>query len=299
MEHKQEHEYTVKVSDLTQYLICPRLVYFSARGGEQPGIAKGKERSVIESILLKELAFNLHKLYGEKKGEGEKPEEETAKRIIEDIVDDVDWIYKEELKDVEKDFFEAVKTDFIRSQSMNMGNDEWLGKVRNENGLLELEKAHGYEREHTLVSEKLSMGGSVDKLIRTEEEIIPCTIKTGKCPEYGVWKSDRVQLAAYAMLIEEEFETTVKRGFVEYIRAAEFRETQIRRRDRAFALQILKRVKRIKGGVFPEKGENAPCDNCVFEEMCETRKTLLSKLLGTHQKNIIDQKRSSVGEKRF
>ena len=286
MEHKQKQEYTVKVSDLTQYLICPRLVYFRAKGHEQTGIAKGKERGIIESILLKELAFNLHKIYEERKGEGKReepePEEASAKIIIEDIVDGVEMIYKEELKGVEKDLFEAVKEDFIRSQSMNMENDEWGGKVRNENGLLELEEAHGYEREHTMVSEKLCMSGSVDKLIRTEEEVIPCMIKTGRCPEYSVWKSDRVQLAAYAMLIEEEeeSETTVKRGFVEYIRTAEFRETQIRRRDRALALQILKRVKRIKGGVFPEKGGNAPCDKCVFAERCETKKTLLSTLFG-------------------
>jgi len=277
MEHKQEHESTikVKVSDLTQHLICPRLVYFSAREHEQHGIAKGKERSVIESILLKELAFNLHTI------RDTKDEEDDVKRAIEDIVDGVEWIYKEELKGVEKNFFEAVKTDFIRSQSMNTENNEWLWKVKNENRVLKLEKAHGYEREHTMVSEKLSLSGSVDKLIRAGEEVIPCVIKTGKCPEYSVWKSDRVQLAAYAMLIEEEFETTVKRGFVEYIRTAEFRESQIRRRDKALALQILKRVKRIKGGVFPEKGENAPCDNCIFEEMCETKKTLLSKLFGT------------------
>ncbi len=268
MEQEQDSQIKVKVSDLTQYLICPRLVYFSARGHEQQGIAKGKER--IESILLKELAFNLHTI------RGMKDDEEDVKRVIEGIVDGVEWIYKEELKGVEKNFFEAVKTDFIRSQSMNV--DEWLRKIRNENGLLKLEKTHGYEREHTMVSGKLGMSGSVDKLIRAGEEVIPCMIKTGKCPEYSVWKSDRIQLAAYAMLIEEEFGTTVKRGFVEYIRTAEFRESQIRRRDKALALQILKRVKRIKGGVFPEKGENAPCDNCVFEEMCETKKTLLSKL---------------------
>lgn len=279
MEYKQEHKPIIKVSDLTRYMICPRLVYFSARGHEQGGIAKGKEKSVIESILLKELAFNLHKICGGEDEEGKREETEAdAKRVIEDIVDVVEWIYKEELKGVKKDFFEAVKKDFIRSQSMNVENDEWLGKVRKVNGMLELEKAHGYEREHTMLSEKLSMSGSVDKLIRTGEEVIPCVIKTGKCPEYGVWRSDRVQLAAYAMLIEEEFETTVKRGFVEYIRTAEFRESQIRRKDKALALQILKRIKRIRRGVFPEKGENAPCDNCVFEEMCDTKKTLLSML---------------------
>jgi len=281
----------VKVSDLTRYLICPRLVYFNAKEHHE-GMAKGKERGFIESILLKELAFNLHKFYGERKEDDPEPEseseseteEERAKRIIEDIVDGVERIYKEELKGIEEEFFEEVKKDFIRSLSMStkMENDDWLEKVRTENGLLELENAYGYEREHAMFSEKLSMSGSVDKLIRTEEEVIPCMIKTGKCPEYSVWKSDRVQLAAYAMLIEEEFgfETTVKRGFVEYIRNAESRETQIRRRDRALALQILKRVKRIKGGVFPEKGGNAPCDKCTFEEKCETKKTLLSALFG-------------------
>ena len=290
---KSQVKVKVKVSDLTRYLICPRLVYFNAKEHHE-GMAKGKERGFIESILLKELAFNLHKFYGERKEDDPEPEpeavseteteEERAKRIIEDIVDGVERIYKEELKGVEKDFFEEVKEDFIRSLSMstNMENDDWLEKVRTENELLELENAYGYEREHAMLSEKLSMSGSVDKLIRTEEEVIPCMIKTGKCPEYSVWKSDRVQLAAYAMLIEEEFgfETTVKRGFVEYIRNAEFRETQIRRRDRALALQILKRVKRIKGGVFPEKGGNAPCDKCVFAERCETKKTLLSALFG-------------------
>ncbi len=281
MQQKQEHKITpnVKVSDLTQYMICPRLVYFRAGGHKQSGIAKGKERSVIENILLKELAFDLHKIYArgeDEGGEGAETEEEDARRIMEEIEDGVERIYKEELEGLETDFFEVVKRDFICSMSVE--NAEWLRKVRTGNGLLELEEAHGYEREHTMVSEKLSMSGSVDKLIRTGEEIIPCVIKTGKCPEYGVWKSDRMQLAAYAMLIEEEFETTVKRGFVEYIRNAEFRESRIKKRDKALALQILKRVKRIKGGVFPEKGENAPCDKCSFVELCETRKTLLSKL---------------------
>ena len=87
-----------------------------------------------------------------------------------------------------------------------------------------------------------------------------------------------MQLAAYAMLIEEEFGTTVQRGFVEYIRTAAIRESHIKKRDRALAFQALKHVKKIKRGAFPEKGANAPCDNCAFLDRCETKKTLLSKL---------------------
>lgn len=267
---------TINVSDLTQYLLCPRLVYFRAKGYEQDRIVNVKERGRLERIILKELAFNLDTLScgGDDVRVQDIEEGEDAISVIYDILEGIECIYKEELEGVKKDLFEAVKRDVV----CGMVGDEWLNKVRN--GLLALEEAKGYEREQILVSEKLSMSGSVDKLIRADEEVIPCVIKTGKCPDFGVWRSDRVQLTAYAMLIEEKFETRVKRGFVEYIRAAEFRELGIKNKDRALALQILKQVKRIKRGFFPEKGVHAPCDTCYFIDRCETRKTLLSKLLG-------------------
>ena len=283
----------VKVSELMQYVICPRLVYFRVRaqgqGYEsyahthtqtqtqtqtqaQTHTVTVREKSMIESFILKEFAFNLHKITGC---------EDTAaiRAIIGDIVESVPRIYREELVGLglELDLTEAVKRDFIQGM-----NDEWLKKLRTENELTELERVHGYERERMMYSEKLNLSGSVDKLITADEEVIPCMIKTGKSPGYGVWRSDRVQLAAYAMLIEDEFGSIVKRGFVQYIREAEFRVTQIRRSDRAEALQILKQVRRIKQGAFPDKGRNAPCENCVYSKYCDTdtRKTLLSKLLG-------------------
>ena len=275
----------VKVSELMQYVICPRLVYFrvraQGRGYEsyahtqtqtQAHTVTVREKSMIESFILKEFAFNLHKITGC---------EDTAAItvIIGDIVESVPRIYREELVGLglELDLTEAVKRDFIQGM-----NDEWLKKLRTENELTELERVHGYERERMMYSEKLNLSGSVDKLIIADEEVIPCMIKTGKSPGYGVWRSDRVQLAAYAMLIEDEFESIVKRGFVEYIREAEFRVTQIRRSDRAEALQILKQVRRIKQGAFPDKGRNAPCENCAYSKYCDTdtRKTVLSKLLG-------------------
>ena len=269
----------IKVSDLTHYMICPRLVYYRSRGHEEPTIAAGNERRLIEHILLKELGYNLHKLCGDDDDEiveKERIGEEAVGQVIGEIVDGVEWIYKDELQDVGSDLFAVVKHDFLH----NVGNTDWLSTLRTENGLAALERSYGYEREHTAVSEKLGMAGSVDKLIQKEEEIILCLIKTGRCPEYGVWRSDRMQLAAYAMLIEDEFETTVQRGFVEYIRAAAIREALIKKRDRALAFQILKHVRKIKGGAYPEKGANPPCDSCSFTALCETKKTLLSKLLG-------------------
>jgi len=266
----------VKVSDLTQYGICPRLVYFRAREPEHVElILSGNERSMIERILWKELAFNLHKIYGCEVAVAEP--EKTAKSVLDEIVDGVEHIYKKELDAVAESVLDDVKRDFV----CGIVEDEtWLNKARAENELLELQQMQGYDREHAMVSGKLRLSGSVDKLITTENEVIPGMIKTGKSPDYGVWPNDRMQLAAYAMLIEETFETTVQRGFVEYIRAAKFRESPIRRKDRARALQTLKHVRRIKSGAYPDKSANAPCANCVFLDRCDTRKTLLSKLLG-------------------
>ncbi|MHC1577976.1 MAG: hypothetical protein ACXQT6_04745, partial [Candidatus Methanospirareceae archaeon] len=113
---KQVRPVKIKVSDLTRYFICPRLVYFSARGeeeAEKPNAnanARGRrrERSVIENILLKELAFSLKDKIC---GEGE--DDEGVKEVIQEVVESVEWLYKEELRGVKKDFLEEVKRDFV------------------------------------------------------------------------------------------------------------------------------------------------------------------------------------------
>jgi CRISPR/Cas system-associated exonuclease Cas4 (RecB family) len=143
----QNHHALIKVSELTSYLLCPRLVYFSARGYDGPKRAERKERRVIEHILWKELGFNLHEFYrgeDEESETDEAAEGETVKQEIADIVDGVAWIYKDELKDVENELFETVKSDFLTG----IANSEWLGKLRTKTGLAELEQSYGYEREH-------------------------------------------------------------------------------------------------------------------------------------------------------
>jgi CRISPR-associated exonuclease Cas4 len=275
----QDRSTLVKVSELTHYLLCPRLVYFNAQGKEQPAYAQMNERSAIEHVLFKELGFNWQKIClddpeGEPKSKDRKPDETIAQTLTE-ITDDIEWIYKDELGSVNEDLLERVKTDFVELVSTS----EWLGRLQSDDELAILERSFGFERERTVISQRLGLVGSMDKLIRTDDEHIPCIIKTGRCPAYSVWKRDRMQLAAYAMLLEDAYETTVQRGFVEYIRAPEVRTSVIKRGDRALALQTVKRVKRVKDGLFPEKGENAPCVHCAFTAQCETKRTLLSRLL--------------------
>jgi len=275
----QDRSTLVKVSELSQYLLCPRLVYYTARSMERPDRVQMNERSAIEHVLFKELGFNWQRLcMGDPEGEPQNGYRETGETIAQtlaEITDSIEWIYRDELGSVNEDLLERAKTAFAELISTS----DWLEQLRPDDELALLERSFGFERERTVISQRLGLVGSMDKLIRTEDEHIPCIIKTGRCPAYSVWKRDRMQLAAYAMLLEDAYNTTVQRGFVEYIRAPEVRTSVIKKGDRALALQTAKRVKRVKNGLFPEKGEHAPCEQCAFAAQCETKRTLLSRLL--------------------
>ncbi|MGC9443599.1 MAG: Dna2/Cas4 domain-containing protein [Candidatus Methanospirareceae archaeon] len=279
MPASQDRSAVIKVSELTHYLVCPRLVYFNARGTERPAHAQINERNTIEHVLFKELGFNWQKLcLGDAVNASEYRDRRPGALIeqtLAEIIEDIEWIYKDELCAVNEDLLERVKTDFMELVS----TPDWLRRLRSDDELAMLENSFGFERERTVISHRLGLVGSMDKLIRTDDEHIPCIIKTGRCPAYTVWKRDRMQLAAYAMLLEDAYETRVQRGFVEYIRAPDVRTSVIKRSDRALALQTAKRVKRVKDGLFPDRGEHAPCERCVFATQCETKKTLLSRLL--------------------
>ena len=96
-------------------------------------------------------------------------------------------------------------------------------------------------------------------------------------PENGIWQSDRLQLTAYAILVEEKFNLPVERGFVEYARWGKVREVMIKRNERRMVLQIRDRIKKIHEGFMPERPKDAPCTHCGFDEICDVRSSLASR----------------------
>lgn len=71
--------------------------------------------------------------------------------------------------------------------------------------------------EYFIESEKLGLKGVVDQLLVYEGSLVPLEIKSGRPPEEGIWAGHRIQLAAYIMLIEDKFQTQVKKGVVYYL----------------------------------------------------------------------------------
>jgi len=69
-----------------------------------------------------------------------------------------------------------------------------------------------------LVSEKLQLQGVVDCIIKTAKgEYIPVEYKNMNSNRGKAYIDHKYQLVAYALLVEENFDATVKRGFVNYI----------------------------------------------------------------------------------
>ena len=131
--------------------------------------------------------------------------------------------------------------------------------------------------ETVLHSERPVLTRIPTKLVGVDDAVVPSIIKTGNYPENGVWKNDRLHLAALAMLVENKYQNAVEHGFVEYARYGIVRKVRIRPDDRRQVLKVRNRVEKIKDGTMPERMESQLFDKCNFSQMCSTKATLASK----------------------
>jgi CRISPR-associated exonuclease Cas4 len=130
------------------------------------------------------------------------------------------------------------------------------------------------QAEVDLFSDKLGLSGRLDRLAPGGT---PSFIRTGKAPEDGIWKRDRLMLAGYALLLGEKQRTHINQGLVEYPRQGLVRAVEIHGVDRARVLRLRDRIRQIKEGQLPDRPEGAPCQACEAKEICETRHSLASR----------------------
>jgi len=251
----------VRISDISLYLRCPRLVYFQAMG-----------RSVLpeaespKNLLLKEMALSLSEF--EPKGG----------------IDLLAWL-REALDRAEAELPVICGKDVNQHDLRAAAGDirEALPEIASKLSL-KIELLIPSEVEVDLRSDRLGLSGRVHRVVTRagdggpkDRAVIPSIIKTDSPPETGVWRSDRLRLAGYAILLEDESKRRVDRGIVEYPRTGDVREVEIRSSDRRRVLRIRDRVRLINGGKLPDRPREAPCDRCSVAEVCETRSTLASK----------------------
>lgn len=261
------------VSELILYLKCPRQVYYTYRKHE---LAPEITPEYLEHMMLKELAIGYPDAIGRATDDKQNIYDELNIEM-ERVKAELELIYSTELRDLPfkvVETAESVVSDQIDRIATNLS--EAIRKYGKEELI---QRISPYRTEPVLHSDKLKMTGIPSAIVHYREKMIPLTIRTGKCPDSGVWRNDRIHIAAIAMLLEDSYGDSVEHGFVQYARHGNIRKVKIRPEDRRQVLKIRNRVDTIKDGILPERKEIPACSYCNFAQFCTaTRSSLASRL---------------------
>ena len=259
------------VSDLLLYVNCPRKVYFINRGYEL--FPKMNEQR-LERMILKELSLTYPEILRKCTLNADTLRKELETSLTQ-ICTDLPLLFPRELADVTREILEEgearARAKIPEIAANLVGALEEYGK---EPMLAALTPV---KIEPFLSSKKLNLKGVPSKLVCFEGAQIPSILKPGSCPEQGVWASDRIHVAALAMLLEAGSEKEVPFSFVEYVSYGLLRRVVVRSSDRREVLKISREVEKIKAGLMPERKEGKFCKECSFLEHCAPDSSLMSK----------------------
>ncbi len=232
----------VRIYEIGLYLRCPRLIFFE-------NLRNAPKKIDTKHILLRSLMLSFSQ-----KEDLEGQLRESLARLEEELP----LVYEIEPDEVEPACRELEGE--IACIAQNLAG--------------QLDLLIPCQAEVDLFSDKLGLSGRLDRLAAGGT---PSLIRTGKAPQDGIWKRDRLMLAGYALLLGEKQRTHINQGLVEYPRQGLVRAVEIHGVDRARVLRLRDRIRQIKDGLLPDRPEEAPCQDCEAREICEMRHSLASR----------------------
>lgn len=123
---------------------------------------------------------------------------------------------------------------------------------------------------YLLKNHQLGIIGMCDKIEIIDGKYYPVTLKNSNPPLKGVWDQDAIEAVAHAILIEEEFETEVYVGFVQYDKIDDKRPVVMDVALRKELFEVIKEVKEItENKKVPEvKMTGKKCEKCEYKNIC-------------------------------
>ena len=117
----------------------------------------------------------------------------------------------------------------------------------------------------------LDMIGVIDKIEVEKGNYFPISIKSSNPPIKGVWDGDYIETIANALLVEQEFNTYINVGYVDYLKVHERRPVIIDTDARKSFFKVLTSINRImKNEEIPNVRTNQKkCERCEYKELCE------------------------------
>ncbi len=250
----------VRASEISSYYLCPRLVYFQRRH------AHDLANAAVRADFFKALSYSL----------GSVVLSPTPERDLDDAImragDDSLLVYGPS--------YEQIIVDSA-AEARKMAGQILAGLLR-EKGEYGEQALMGilFPRTAgtTIYSEKFRISGTIDKIVVLDGAPVPVIVSPSQPPQNGVYASDRIRLAAYAMLVSEKYDTSCTRGAVEYVAGWSLRLAEIRYEDKRKALYARNRIIEMDRGRMPEAVRGKWCGACGHSDACGVKPSLLSRL---------------------
>ena len=207
---KMTEKEIINVTDITEYLYCPRKVWlkrvkkiktppnkpmilgflkhkvFDVFNKNEINIVSGIKENIEQEHILSIYKINLKSII--------KQISENYSKMINTFKINPEELSEQTLNFLKKEFL--IRAESIK-KTLNLG---FLGKELWRN------LQPKYLTEFQIISEELGLKGRIDR-IKLTEEILPYEIKTRE----DIYESDKLQLTAYSLLLEQEFNKKIER----------------------------------------------------------------------------------------
>ncbi|MBZ9571403.1 Dna2/Cas4 domain-containing protein [Methanobrevibacter sp. TMH8] len=181
---------------------------------------------------------------------------------VEKEIEEIDKI--EEMKiEIEAEVYFNIKILALKAQKSMELNDKDGSQIAE---LFFPTSMHSY----LMRDNQLEIVGTCDKIEIIDGKYYPISLRSSKPPLKGTWDGDSIELVAAALLIEQEFDTEVFVGFVEYLKIGDRRPVIMDANLRKGLFKVLKEIDDILNEkIVPEVNKNMEkCLNCDYNTVC-------------------------------
>ncbi|MBW2977259.1 CRISPR-associated protein Cas4 [Candidatus Woesearchaeota archaeon] len=275
----------ISVTMLSSYLYCGRKLFLERVLGlfepDKEALVKGTIRHLTYEAINK-IEEKIIKSFTEKIKFKEIKDKYI--HIYAGLLRDIIKRHKKRLNNVNLDSLEAFKNIFPRfvkeseSRAINIYN--FMNKYKIYGEELWEKLTPKIISEFKIKSDNLLLSGIVDQIEEYKEDFVPIELKTGRVPKEGVWPGHRIQIAAYALLLEESRGTKIKEGFVHYLDIDERRQVVINPFLKEEVIELREKVlELLNSDKIPEHCDNErKCAVCGLKKECFNEGFLNKKL---------------------
>lgn len=254
----------INITDIVSYTFCPRKVWLKKICKIREPLTKlmllgslrhkildifnKSESAIVSSIQEKLEPANILELYKKSLQQITSEIFDRNRRMITSYKIDQFEFYQNLLKYLEKELSLRIKTILKAIELGFLGKELWRNLKPK------------YLTEFKLESVELGLRGRIDR-IKFENEIIPYEIKSRP----GVFDSDKLQLAGYALLLEQEFGKPVNLGIIETTTSSE--QVDITKQDKDRILEIAEEIRKLMSSPALESNFKK-CNSCSLKKEC-------------------------------